>query len=123
VRLTSGATAGGIVIAILIILSLYLYMVLHRRWKVIEIEQETIEEFDLPIEESKEIEISIASGLEEENCLGLEDDDENWGRGGDELPLHFDGDESFSALRGRDGGGPRVNDMFDKVDEDEGLMR
>jgi hypothetical protein len=119
-RLISGAAVGGIVMAILIVLSLY--VVLHRRRKVIEIDEETVDEFDLPIEDSKELEIAVESGLEEENCLAFEDEDENWGRGGDELRFHLDGEESFSALCGRRIGESHVNNIFDRVGEGERLV-
>jgi hypothetical protein len=74
----------------------------------------------LAIEYNKEIEISIESGLEEENNLPREDDDENWGRSGDELRFHLDSDEAFSPLHGPENGETRVNNVFDRVDGDEG---
>jgi hypothetical protein len=107
VRLASGATVGGTLIAILGVLGFFL--ILHRRRKVTEVEHETIDEFDLPMEHSNEIEVEVETADEKENCLSLEDEEEIWVRGGDELRLHFDGEESFSSPHSLESGEPRVN--------------
>jgi hypothetical protein len=84
---------------------------------VTEVEHETIDEFDLPMEHSNEI--GVESADEKENCLSFDDEEEILVRGGDHLRLHFDGEESFSSPHSPESGEPRVDNPLYGADEFE----
>jgi uncharacterized protein (TIGR03382 family) len=109
-KVTSGAIGGGTFTAGIAFLGLY--FVLRRRRKSPQIEQDTINEFDLETEQRNEEE----SEDEKEDIFDLKDDreelnseelfdseseNENWVcsriRGGDSFRMDFDGEESFSS--------------------------
>jgi hypothetical protein len=102
VKLTSGAAGGGGLIALIAILSLC--FVLYRTHKTAQNGKQISPDFDLPIEHSDEEE----SENEEEIFVDFEDcqdrtnsnalsesESENLVRGGNDLRMAFDGEESF----------------------------
>jgi hypothetical protein len=92
VTLTSGATVGGILIAMLA--GSIVVFFFRRRRKVTEVDDEMIDEFGLPTECGDKLELAVWSADEGENCLVLDDDEEDWAPSGDDLGLHFDGEDS-----------------------------
>jgi hypothetical protein len=106
VKITSASVGGGAFIAIIAIvcLSLLFHRTRRKRQNGTQIERESFDEFDLPTEHSDE-----EPSDEEESFFDLEnreksDSDDPFEsdsfvsdpiRGGDDLRVHFDGEESF----------------------------
>jgi hypothetical protein len=108
VKPISGAVSGVAIIALF-----SLCFVLRRRHKLPPIEQQSVDEFDLPAEDSDEEEefddedenlFDLENSRERTNSKDLLDSEkENWMsgaiRGGGELRMDLDGEESFTLLR------------------------
>jgi hypothetical protein len=109
-KITSSAIGGGTFIAGIAFLGLY--FALHRRHKSPQIEQQTVNEFDLETERRNEEESDDEKEnifdfkdereeLNSEELFDSESENENWVcsriRGGNEFRMDFDGEESFSS--------------------------